>query len=159
MEKCDFGAVPAQKGLINKPSKTMTYIKIIIFCVVFYILGSLQSYISLYSLKDNLSSSCMECSFLDEVLYTNSLNFIGMLFVLLTIKFFKISKKALVIIIIIFFTILSIMVNSNIFDTREASWSTFLYYEIIAYGISSLLPFIFISWGIIVGMIILGTRK
>ncbi|GEM_PF-5346887 len=137
----------------------MTYIKIIIFCVVFYILGSLQSYISLYSLKDNLSSSCMECSFLDEVLYTNSLNFIGMLFVLLTIKFFKISKKALVIIIIIFFTILSIMVNSNIFDTREASWSTFLYYEIIAYGISSLLPFIFISWGIIVGMIILGTRK
>ncbi|WP_312902078.1 hypothetical protein [Chryseobacterium taichungense] len=51
------------------------------------------------------------------------------------------------------------MVNSNIFDTREASWSTFLYYEIIAYGISSLLPFIFISWGIIVGMIILGTRK
>lgn len=159
MENSVFGGVSCQKGLIHNQLKTMSYIKIFIFCVVFYILGCLQSYISLYSLKDNLSSFCMECSFLDEVLYTNSLNFIGMLFILLILKFVKVSEKALTLIVILSFSILSIIVNSNIFYAREASWSTFLYSEIITYGISSLFPFIFISWGMIWGMIILGTRK
>lgn len=133
----------------------MSYTKIIIFCIVFYILGCLQSYMGLYSLKDNLSSSCMECSFFKEVLQVNSLNFIGMFCVLIAAKFCKTGKKTLVILVTIFFSILSVVINSEIFNSREASWSTFSYPEIIMYGISSLFPFIVISWGIIWGMIIL----
>lgn len=144
---------------INQARTTMNYTKIIIFCIVFYLLGSLQTYISLYFLKDNLSSYCWECSFLEEVLSANSLNFIGMLIVLITLKYLKLNKKTLAIISILSFSILSIIINSDIFNAREASWSTFLYSEIIAYGISSLFPVIFINWGVICGMVILGTEK
>lgn len=75
--------------------------------------------------------------------------------VLIAAKFCKTGKKTLVILVTIFFSILSVVINSEIFNSREASWSTFSYPEIIMYGISSLFPFIVISWGIIWGMIIL----
>lgn len=127
----------------------ISYLKILLFSIICYILGVLQSYFGLSFLKDKMSSVCMDCSFLEEILYSNLIILFPILILCVILKIFKTKINLFAILVIIFFSTLSIIVNRDIFNAREASWSTYLDSEITSASISSLLPTIFISWGII----------
>lgn len=129
------------------------YFKIFVICLVCYILGSIQSYIGLFSLKDKMSSVCMECSFLEETLYNNLITLFFLITFSFIFKFIKLKKYVLAALYIIIFSFFSVLANRDIFIAREASWSTYLDSEITAYGVSSLFPSIFISWIIIILLI------
>lgn len=125
------------------------YLKIFVVSGICYILGCVQSYIGLFSLKDKMSSLCMECSFLEEILYNNLITLFFLIIFSFIFKFIKFTKYVFATLYLLIFSIFSILANRDIFNAREASWSTYLDSEITAYGISSLFPFIFVSWIII----------
>ncbi|CAA7386996.1 hypothetical protein CHRY9393_01297 [Chryseobacterium fistulae] len=131
----------------------MNYIKIFMLCIVCYILGCLQSYLGLFSLKEKISSLCMECSFSEEILYTNLILLGGMLIVSLIFKLIRLKKNILSVLYIVSFSIFSIIVNRDIFNAREASWSTYLDSEVTIHAISSLMPIIMMSWMVIFFML------
>jgi len=89
----------------------------------------------------------MECSFLEEILYNNM---IALFFLIIFSVIFKFIKYALIALYTLIFSTFSILANKDIFNAREASWSTYLDSEIMAYGVSSLFPTILISWIIII---------
>ena len=129
------------------------YFKIFVICGICYILGCIQSYVGLFSLKDKMSSVCMECSFLEEILYNNLITLFFLIIFSFIFKFIKITKYVLTTLYVLIFSIFSILANKDIFNAREASWSTYLDSEIMAYGVSSLFPTILISWIIIILLI------
>ncbi|CAA7196592.1 hypothetical protein CHRY9293_02673 [Chryseobacterium potabilaquae] len=69
-------------------------------------------------------------------------------------KIMRLKKVYFIIVLyILSFSTFSIIVNRDIFNAREASWSTYLESEVAANVISSLVPTIMMSWLVIFWMI------
>ena len=86
-----------------------------------YILCVLQSYISLKEFKDQPSSTCMNCNYLEEII-GYSLVVISILLILILNDRYKKTK---IFLIIMLFIICCLSVNFSIFKSRVTSWSTF----------------------------------
>lgn len=95
--------------------------KSILIVLVSYILCSFQSYISLFKYKDQPSSTCMNCTYLDEILGYSSVVFSILLVGILNEKY----KKTKASLIIILFIASCLSVNFSMFTSRVTSWSTF----------------------------------
>lgn len=96
------------------------------------ILCALQSYISMYEYKGELSSTCLKCTYIGDVLlgtlFFNSFFFLAYLLLLLLYSFFstkKLKDKYKIILYIGIYTASCFTVNYEIFISRISSWSTF----------------------------------
>jgi len=113
--------------------KIFYVIKIIFIHIIGYVLCVLQAYISMYEYKENLSSVCPRCSYIEDIL-TSSL-FFYLFFLLAYFLFFffvrfllnakKIKKNYNIISFTVIYIITCFTVNHEIFISRVTSWSTF----------------------------------
>jgi len=97
-----------------------------------YVLCVTQAYISMYEYKDSISSACLNCSYLEDVL-TGSL-FAVLFFIIvyslfLLVRFLLKAKKQKTnhkaIMPVALYAVACFMVDHEIFVSRETSWSTF----------------------------------
>ncbi|MDH6252784.1 hypothetical protein M2347_002511 [Chryseobacterium sp. H1D6B] len=96
--------------------------KYIILTIAGFILCVLQCYISFLELKSGISSTCMDCSYLGEIIRYS-------LFAVLLFIYLMVTKKMKVQLRLILFTILYLLIsfstNYSIYFSRLTSWSTF----------------------------------
>lgn len=113
-----------------KKLKQISFVTVVIFLATF-----LQTYWAMGDFSNRMSSSCLDCSFFEETLFS-SLFFTFILTILFFItsliknKFLKISLQFVLLATVWLF------LNYNIFLDRESSWSTYLFNEEINYTIS-----------------------
>lgn len=111
------------KPKLLKILKRILFVAIIIFVATF-----LQTYWAMGDFSDRMSSSCLDCSFFEETLFS-SLFFTFVLtilfFIVLLIKnnFLKISLQFVLLASVWLF------LDYSIFVERESSWSTYLFNE------------------------------
>lgn len=95
--------------------------KSILIILSSYILCGLQSYITLKKYKEQPSSTCMNCNYLEEIAGYSLVVFSILLVLILNDRYKKIKKN----LIITLFIICCLSVNFSIFISRVTSWSTF----------------------------------
>ncbi len=95
--------------------------KSILITLSSYLLCVLQSYISLRKFKNQPSSTCMNCNYLEEIV-GYSLVVISILLIFILNDSYKKTKTFL---IVTLFIICCLSVNFSIFTSRVTSWSTF----------------------------------
>lgn len=110
--------------------------KVIKIYIAGCILCALQSYISMYEYKEELSSTCLKCTYIGDVLlgtlFFYSFFLLAYLLLLLLCSFFstkKLNDKYKIILYIGIYTASCFTVNYEIFISRVSSWSTFTTFE------------------------------
>ncbi len=105
----------------------MRYIKIkkIMFFIVVYVLFFLTTYFSMKDYSNDVSASCLDCSYLRDVLIFSF--FSSTILTLLFFLFKKLIKRKLFIsiVVVIIFLIAVLVNNYNIFVDRVSAWSSF----------------------------------
>ena len=120
--------------------KCFLFVSVVIFASTF-----LQFYWSMGQFSERMSSSCMECWFVEDAFYMSILTgvFLAIIFnslVFIKNKFVQIGIQFLFLISIWYFW------DYTIFVERESSWSTYLFNEEIYYVTSlSVLPILVLS--------------
>lgn len=125
-------------------------IRLFLGAILIFSATYLQTYWAMGKFSGKISSSCLECSFADDVLMASVLTsiFLTTLFYFLSsvkINYIKIAIEFLLLVFVWLFW------NYTIFVERESSWSTYLFKEEIYYTISiSILPTLLLSFTTIV---------
>lgn len=92
--------------------------------VVFFVFLFTTSYLSMRSFSDDVSSSCMDCSYWSEVLFYSIICTILIPVILFAAN--KLNfKKFINPIIIILFLVLTFFGNMSIFSDRVSAWSSY----------------------------------
>lgn len=109
----------------------------IIFSTVSYILAFLSTYFSMIEYSSVISSSCMNCIYIQDVASYSLMVF--PFFYFLTFFFEKINVKKNIRLVIITMVFIFIVLNNNlnIFIDRVSSWSTYTIIEEILATIHS----------------------
>jgi hypothetical protein len=94
------------------------------FCAILTIV---QGYFSMGKYANEISSGCLECSF-NEILIKSAVILIFLPIFLAQLIFDKFFKKKYIITVLIAFFLIFVwlkIINSDVFETRVSSWSTF----------------------------------
>lgn len=94
------------------------------FCAILTII---QGYFSMGKFANEISSGCLECSF-NEILIKYAVILVFLPTFLAQLIFDKFFKKIYIITVLIAFFLIFVwlkIINSDIFETRVSSWSTF----------------------------------
>lgn len=108
----------------------MKFLKTIYLTITAYMLCVLQSYLSMRHYAKELSAYCLKCPFYQEILVVSLL----MVFIFPIVQVLKVLNWNIqlknVISAMLFFLLLY-TVNSNIFDARVASWSSYAHSDVL----------------------------
>ena len=96
--------------------------KYLIISIVSYSLCVAQSFLSLHHLKNEWSSSCLECSLISEI---SRYSLISLVIIPLFYFFLQKTKQFKIITTASIFIVLCFFVNFIIFQSRVSAWSTF----------------------------------
>jgi len=111
-------------------------VAVITIPIMGYILCASQAYISMYEYKDDKSSTCMDCSYIEEILTDGFLFYLPFLFFYFLFCFFvrnrHIKNIYKTVPIMQVFIIVCFMLDRDIFISRETSWSTYTKTEELA---------------------------
>ncbi|KFC21349.1 hypothetical protein [Epilithonimonas lactis] len=127
--------------------KIVRFLRQILFvAAIIFAASFLQFYWSMGHLSERMSSSCLECWFVEDAFYMSSITA-----VLLAIIFRFLNKIRSKIFIIVIQFLLLITIWSfwdySVFVDRESSWSTYLFNEELYYvGTYSILPILILSF-------------
>lgn len=117
--------------------KTLTVISLLFKQLFFngtiiFFFSILQFYWSMREFSDSLSSACLKCPFLEDVFLFSLISTFSLIFIF---HFCSLIKNRLIKIIIEFLSLITIwsLWNYSIFNSRESSWSTYLFNEEIHY--------------------------
>jgi len=118
----------------------------IIKLVVVFLLSFLQFYWSESKYSVTLSSACLECSFIEDLLLFTIITILLFSIVNLILKRLKFTLLQKNIIQIISLIVIWFWLNSQIFIERVVSWSTYTSIEILFHTLNdAILPIIFCS--------------
>lgn len=104
--------------------------KILISVALVYIITFLNTYYSMLEYKNNSSSACFNCSYLQEIMRYSFVSILIIIPVLILMEYIKTSKNIKLGILVICLFFILFIVNYFLFDARVASWSTYLFSEI-----------------------------
>lgn len=108
----------------TKNKSKQPVIKIVLIAVLVYILTFIQVSWGMFSLKDNLSSSCLDCNFYSDNMLSSAI--VTMVFVALLLGVLRLRSNVVRYFLLSFLLLLIWLEHSTaIFIDREASWSTF----------------------------------
>ncbi|MCW3169665.1 hypothetical protein OMO38_14155 [Chryseobacterium sp. 09-1422] len=121
--------------LATLKTKTISFLKrVSALGIIIFVATFLQLHWSMGHLSESMSSACLECWFVEDVMYLSLITalFLGILFTVLPSqmnRIFIMTVQFLLLISIWFFW------DYSIFVERESSWSTYLFNEEIHYVI------------------------
>ncbi len=115
----------------------MRYIKIIMFFFVVYTLFFLTTYFSMKNYSNEVSASCLDCSYLRDVLFFSLFSSIILTFLFFLFKKLIKRKLFISIVVVIIFSISVLVNNYNIFVDRVSAWSSFSFESEIMGVVSS----------------------
>lgn len=122
----------------------MRSVKNICIAIVAYTLCILQCYFSMNAYAKELSAFCLNCGFYGEILITGLLSaFIFPIVWLLKVLKWNIPLKNGI--ISICFLLLVYMVNTNIFNSRVASWSSYSHTDVLISVFFLCYPYLLVS--------------
>lgn len=109
----------------TKERRILSFLKkISINIAIIFLLTILQIYWAMGILADQISSSCMSCSFLDDAVF---MSFLTGIFLSAVFALFNSSQKVFIKYITELLLLMSIWIfwNYSVFVDRESSWSTY----------------------------------
>ncbi len=130
---------------ITKNSIVSFLKRILLVALVVFVATFLQFYWSMGKLSDRISSSCLECWFVEDAF---KMSLITAVFLLIIFKFISSINKVLKI-ITQFLLLISVWFfwDFTIFVERESSWSTYLFNEELYYVATfSTMPILVLSF-------------
>ena len=98
--------------------------KTVFTAVLAYFLTFIHTYLSMNEYSKTTSSTCFECSFINEIA-RYSLMSLFVLPIVLIVNRLKLSNKTIIFLLSFFFILFLFLVNSNLFEARVSSWSTY----------------------------------
>ncbi|MDN3694524.1 hypothetical protein QWZ06_20770 [Chryseobacterium tructae] len=103
----------------------MRYIKNIMLFAIVYTLLFLTTFFSMKEYSSDVSASCVDCSYLRDVLI---FSFFSSIIIMILFFFVKkvVKRKQLISIVVIITFLISVLINNyNIFVDRVSAWSSF----------------------------------
>ena len=98
--------------------------KTLVILALIYVLIFTHTYLSMNEYSNSISSTCLECSYFIEIARYSLIS----LFILPIIFFaniLKLSNRVTLFLLFFFFILFLFLVNSNLFEARVSSWSTY----------------------------------
>ena len=129
----------------NKNNIVIFLRQILLFVAIIFTASFLQFYWSMGHLSERMSSSCLECWFVEDAFY---MSLITAIILAIIFRFLKNIKSKIIKMIIQFLLLISIWSfwDYSIFVDRESSWSTYLFNEELYYVATySALPILILS--------------
>ncbi len=107
---------------------------ITLFILIFFF-TFIQSYWFMYEFRNSLSSSCLNCGFLEENIFVSFVFSVILISMFSVINYVKIKTNYKTILKIISIIFVWFFINIEIFRDRESSWSTYSFSNEIYYTI------------------------
>lgn len=109
--------------------------KTITLFILIFLFTFIQSYWSMHEFRNSLSSSCLNCGFLEENIFVSFVFSVILISMFSVINYVKIKTNYKTILKIISIIFVWFFINIEIFRDRESSWSTYSFSNEIYYTI------------------------